>query len=145
MSYSQRDSGRVWHCVFTEHVFTMMTSSNGNIFRVTGPLCGNSPVPVSSPHKVQWRGALMFSLICVWINDWVNNREAGDLRCHRGHYDVNVMLYMCSRSYVSVISDVTIKASLGLLVPCHLFSARASVTTKLTKTVVYHYDGYVIL
>ena len=34
--------------------------------------------PVNSPHKGQWRGALMFSLICVWINDWVNNREAGD-------------------------------------------------------------------
>ena len=34
----------------------------------------------------------MFSLICAWINDWVNNREAGDLRRHRGHYDVNVML-----------------------------------------------------
>ena len=50
-----------------------------------------SPVPVNSPHKGQWRGALMFSLICVWINGWVNNREAGDLRRHRGHYDVNVM------------------------------------------------------
>ena len=25
--------------------------------------------PVNSPHKGQWRGALMFSLICVWIND----------------------------------------------------------------------------
>ena len=33
----------------------------------------------------------MFSWICVWINGWVNNREAGDLRRHRGHYDVNVM------------------------------------------------------
>ena len=55
-------------------------------------LCaGNSPVPVNSPHKAQWRGALMFSLICVWINGWVNNREAGDWRRHRGHYDVNVM------------------------------------------------------
>ena len=55
-------------------------------------LCaGNSPVPENSPHKGQWRGALMFSLICTWINDWVNNREAGDLRRHRGHYDVNVM------------------------------------------------------
>ena len=70
----------------------MMTSSNGNIFRVTGPLCGEfSPVPVNSPHKGQWRGALMFSLICVWINGWVNNREAGHLRRHRGHYDVIVM------------------------------------------------------
>ena len=55
-------------------------------------LCaGNSPVPVNSPHKGQWRGTLMFSLICAWINDWVNNREAGDLRRHLGHYDVNVM------------------------------------------------------
>ena len=47
--------------------------------------------PVNSSHKGQWRGALMFSLICVWMNDWVNNREAGDLRRHRGHYDVTVM------------------------------------------------------
>ena len=55
-------------------------------------LCAeNSPVPVNSPLKGQWRGALMFSLICIWINDRVNNREAGDLRRHRGHYDVTVM------------------------------------------------------
>ena len=47
--------------------------------------------PVNSPHKYQWRGALMFSLICVWINGWVNNREAGDLRRYRAHYDVLVM------------------------------------------------------
>ena len=49
--------------------------------------------PVNSPHKGQWRGALMFSLICAWINGWVNNREAGDLRRHRAHCDVTVMLY----------------------------------------------------
>ena len=54
---------------------------------------GNSPVPVNSPHKGQWRGALMFSLICARINDWVNNREAGDLRRYRGHYDVIVMTH----------------------------------------------------
>ena len=47
--------------------------------------------PVNSPHKGQWRGSLMFSLICVWINGWVNNREACDLRRHRAHYDVIVM------------------------------------------------------
>ena len=29
--------------------------------------------PVNSPHKGQWRGALMFSLIYAWINDWVNS------------------------------------------------------------------------
>ena len=56
-------------------------------------LCaGNSPVPVNSPHKGQWRGALMFTLICAGINDWVNNREAGDLRRHLDHYDVSVMM-----------------------------------------------------
>ena len=62
----------------------MMTSSNGNIFRVTGHLWGE--------FTGQWRGALMFSLICVEINGWENNREAGDLRRHRAHYDVMVMI-----------------------------------------------------
>ena len=47
--------------------------------------------PVNSPHKGQWRRALMFSLICVWINGWVNTHEAGDLRRYRAHYDVTVM------------------------------------------------------
>ena len=46
---------------------------------------------LNSPHKGQWRGALRFSLICTWINGWVNNREGGDLRRHRAHYDVIVM------------------------------------------------------
>ena len=48
--------------------------------------------PVNSPHKGQWRGALMFSLICVWINSWVINGKAGDLRRYRVHYDVTVMI-----------------------------------------------------
>ena len=55
-------------------------------------LCvGNSPVTGEFPHKGQWRGALMFPLICARVNGWVNNREAGDLRRHRAHYDVTVM------------------------------------------------------
>ena len=59
-------------------------------------LCaGNSPVPVNSPHKGQWRGVLMFSLICVWIDGWVNNREADDLRRRRTHYNVTVMTLSC--------------------------------------------------
>ena len=48
--------------------------------------------PVNSPHKGQWRRALMFSLICAWTNDWVNNREAGDIKRHHAHYDVTVMI-----------------------------------------------------
>ena len=49
--------------------------------------------PVNSLHKGQWCGALVFSLICVWINGWVNNDEAGDLRRYRAHYDVTVMYH----------------------------------------------------
>ena len=61
-----------------------MTSSNGNIFRVTCSYCGE---PVNSPHKGERRGAL----ICAWMNGRVNIREVGDLRRHRTHYDVTVM------------------------------------------------------
>ena len=50
--------------------------------------------PVNSSHKGQWRGALMFSLICAWINGWVNHREAGDLRHHHAHYDVIIMIHL---------------------------------------------------
>ena len=49
--------------------------------------------PVNSPHKGQWRGALMFTLIWARINGWINTREAGDLSRNRGHYDVIVMSY----------------------------------------------------
>ena len=47
--------------------------------------------PVNSLRKGQWRGTLMFSLICAWTNGWVNNRDTGDLRRHDAHYDVTIM------------------------------------------------------
>ena len=47
--------------------------------------------PLNSPRKGQWRGTFMLSLICVWIHGRVNNREAGDLRRHRAHYDIIVI------------------------------------------------------
>ena len=50
--------------------------------------------PVNSPNTGQWRGALMFSLIFACINSWVKNHEAGDLRHHRAHYDVIVMVHL---------------------------------------------------
>ena len=57
-------------------------------------LCaGNSPVTVNSPHKGQWRGTLMYSLICAWTNGWINNRDAGDLRRYRAHCDVTIMFF----------------------------------------------------
>ena len=47
--------------------------------------------PVNSPHKGQWRGALMFSFICAWLNGWANTRKAGGVRGHLTIYDVIVM------------------------------------------------------
>ena len=59
----------------------MMTSSNGNFFAFTD----RRWIPPQRP------GTRMFSLNCAWTNGWVNNRDTGDLRRHRTHYDVSVM------------------------------------------------------
>ena len=52
---------------------------------------GNHRSPMNSSHKGQWRGALMFSLTCTWINGWGTIGEAGDLRRHHAYYDVTVI------------------------------------------------------
>ena len=70
--------------------------------------------PVNSPHKGQWRGALMFSLIYAWINGWVNNREASDLRRHRAHYDVTVMSLCDSYSYSNSFEACTCGVSYNM-------------------------------
>ena len=56
-------------CVWS--LSSMMKSSNGNIFRV-----------LNSPYEGQWRGTMMFSLICAWTNGRVNTRHVGDFRRH---------------------------------------------------------------
>ena len=63
---------------------------------------GNDRSPGNSPHKGQWRGALITSLIGVWINGWGNNREAGDLRRNRAHCDVIVKCPCDARRFYSV-------------------------------------------
>ena len=73
------------------HGWSMMTSRNENIPALLAVCAGNSPVTGEFPSQSQWRGALMFSLICVWTNGWANHRDAGDLRRHHIHYDVTVM------------------------------------------------------
>ena len=79
------------HVFQWDAIFHMMTSSNGNIFRVTGPLCGEFTghrwIPLTKASDAE----LMLSLICAWANGWVNNLEAGDLRRRRAHYDVIAM------------------------------------------------------
>ena len=72
--------------------FNMMTSANGNIFRVTGHLCGKFTGRRWIPRtKASDEEVLMFSLICAGIDGWVNNRKAGDLRHHRTHYNVIII------------------------------------------------------
>ena len=90
----------------------MVTSSTGNIFWVNyWPFVkGLRRSPLDSPHKGQWRGALMFSLICACTSGWGNNQDAGYLRRHRAHYDVtvmNILNNMCSLiSHISQIFNI---------------------------------------
>ena len=58
---ASKQNNRILHilvvtCAWIRIPNNMMTSSNGNTFRVTGW------APVNSPHKGQWRGAFIFSL-----------------------------------------------------------------------------------
>ena len=56
-------------------------------------LCaGNSPVTGEFPSQRPVTRSFDASLICAWINAWVNHREAGDLKPHCAHYDVTVMV-----------------------------------------------------
>ena len=83
--------------------------------------------PVNSPHKGQWRGALMFTLICARIKGWVNNRETGDLRRNRAHYDVIVMF--------GVFYDINLNKLLNKVSGCRWFetTSRSSDVTVMDK------------
>ena len=68
------------------NMILMLTSSNGN---VTGPLCGEFTGHRWILHKRPVTRSID-SLNCAWMNNWVNNRGAGDLIRHRAHYDIIV-------------------------------------------------------
>ena len=85
--------------------------------------------PVNSPHKGQWRGALMFTLICTRINGWVNNREAGDLRRYRTHYDVIVMNF----AEAAVLLWYT-SIPIDLFTPFHLMVCGESGSIRVYRT-----------
>ena len=74
--------------------------------------------PVNSPHQGQWRGALMFSLICVSINNWVNNRESGDLRRYRAYCDAIVMI---TRPLVKLTIDIPRSHRRDVSIYCDVF------------------------
>ena len=74
----------------------MMTTSNGNI-SVLLALCEGNP-PVTGGFHWQRPVTLMFSLICAWTICWANNGDVRDLRRHRAHYGVTVMLFSNANS-----------------------------------------------
>ena len=76
----------------------MMTSSKKTFSALLVICAGNSPVPGEFPAQRPVTWSFYVSLICVWINGLVNNREAGDLRRYRDNYDVDVMQHMRSTS-----------------------------------------------
>ena len=88
---------------------TMMTSSNGNIFRATGPLCGEFTGHRWIPRtKASDAELWCFLRSAHWINGWANTREAGDLRRHRAHYDVTVILLLANfsegtQTYINIL------------------------------------------
>ena len=91
----------------TNRLQDMMTSSSGNIFRVTSPLCGEFTGDQWIIHtKASCAELWCFLWISPWINGWVNSREAGVLRSYRCHYDVIVMDQYCqghvSHSFISI-------------------------------------------
>ena len=68
-----------------------------NIFRVTGHLCGEFTGPRWIPlTKASDAERWCFLWSAPWINGWVNNREASDLRRHRAHHDIMAMV--CGKS-----------------------------------------------
>ena len=69
----------------------MMTSSNRNIFRVIGHLCGEFTGHRWIPHTKASDAELWCFFICARINGWLNNGKADSLRCNHVHYDVTVM------------------------------------------------------
>ena len=91
MKYFFQSMGMMF-CVQLHRVFHMITSSNGNIFRVAGPLCGEFTGHRWIPHtKARDAELWCFLWSAHLMNGWANNHEAGDLRRLRAHYDVMVM------------------------------------------------------
>ena len=101
--------------------------------------------PVNSPHKGQWRGVLIFPLICVWTKYWLNNRDVDDLICYRVHYDVNAMWWMTGAMFRFEILSVATGAerhdfrSFGATRKSVLFAVFCSIVLWIHHTEVISY------
>ena len=105
--------------------------------------------PVNSLHKGQWRGALMFSLICAWLNSWINNGEAGDLRRNRAHYDITIMLWHKIDGLVSICCVFLLNWMIKQhIIKYHLCLSKQFMTITVTfqwprlGVRIYHHPGW---
>ena len=105
---------------------------------------------VNSPHKGQWRGTLMFSLFCIWKNGSVNTWDAGDLRCHRTHYDFTLVTliyyewqWACRRELVSLGHDKSKLVALNCNRYMHLLCVKTILILKRAPGgfAIYSYQG----
>ena len=130
-----------------------MTSSNVNNFPRDWPFVGGvHRSPVNSPNKVQWRGALLFSLICAWTNGWVNNRDGSDLKygisapwfmyqphCHRAiFFTSNITPIHCILTYCILILFLKPVAKIRYLrsqYQIHVATMQSSITCYHHRTV----------
>ena len=113
-----------WMC------FSLFGDHNDVIKSIHFPRCrlfvrGSHRSPLTSPHKGQWRGALMFSLIYAWTNSWANNGDAGDLRDHRAH---------CG----AIVTEGEWMSYSGILSYESHFLNRATIWTPLNHCVYFH-------
>ena len=123
--YALYDSSSGWN---------MMTSSNENLFHVTGHLCGESTshrwIPLTKASDAElW----CFVWSAPWINGWVNNREAGDLRRHRAHYDVIVM----KGELIVLYSHIKISQQYIYVIHTILFILKHIIYTSVLKSIYF--------
>ena len=112
---------------FTGHCLFRCRSKKTSKLRVTGLCAGNSPVTGEFPdhrwipHTKASDAELMFSLICAWINGWVNNRFEMPLRplCHHSNDFMqlyqDVTTYPCPKFNVGLANFWTLESLRGLL------------------------------
>ena len=96
---------------------------------------GNSPVTSEFPPQRPVTRSFMFSLICAWINGWVNNREAGEGRHHSAHYDVIVMGQTHSTRDVLICIGLRLSSCWLLVLCCQIEMQKSthSVASMLVK------------
>ena len=108
----------VLQCIKCQYAWNTWWRHQMEIFFALLVLCaGKSPVTGEFPTQRPVTRGFDVSLICGWINGWVNNGEAGDLRRHRAHYD-DIVMFM---SYGETLYGEYILWIKDTVVFCYIF------------------------